>query len=445
MRPSISGPVTGGVKGRPWSSPQADLASRGYVAEEFFLEGTASAYAPTSPAGLPENGRWDAVVDGAADYRTRILVVRPEKQAAANGTAVVQWLNVSAGYELGTADDDELLSGYVWVGVSAQKVGIDGYPPDAPRYRGRQLPIRPLKQWDRERYATLVHPGDRYSFDVFSQAAAAVRSGAVTGGIAVDRVVATGASQSGSRLTTYINAVHPLVGVFDAFVPTITGGWGAALDDGPPGSARGGVGRSVIATRIRDDITEPVMIVNSECEAVAMHRTRRADDHTFRFWEVAGAPHVVAVVEAPEPRAYGRVDNVLSYRPVLSSAFRAVHRWLVDGVAPPSFPTIEFADDQTIARDEHGNARGGIRLPELAAPIAEYHGRDDDSEGFFTLYGWARPFSQDELRALYPTPGAYADAYRRGADDLIEAGGFRPEDAAGAHEEADRVAAELDL
>ena len=237
MSASISGPIAGGSQGRPFSLPLADLATRGYVAEEYFLDGTASGYAPASDAPFTPDGRWDAVVHGTADYRTRILVVRPADPAAANGTAVVHWLNVTAGYELGTADDDELLSGFVWVGVSAQKVGIDGFPPERPRYQGRQLPQPPLKEWDAERYASLVHPGDAFSFDIFSQAGAVVRSGAVTGDVAVDRIVATGPSQSGSRLTTYINAIHPLVPVYDAFLLTITGGLGTNLQDPPPNVA----------------------------------------------------------------------------------------------------------------------------------------------------------------------------------------------------------------
>ena len=233
MSASFEGPITGGSQGRPFSLPLADLVARGYVAEEFFLDGTASSFVPVSDAPLAADGRWDAVVGDAADYRTRILVVRPADPAAATGTAVVQWLNVTAGYELGTADDEELLSGHVWVGVSAQKVGIDGFPPGRPAYQGRQLPNPPLKEWDAERYGSLVHPGDPYSFDIFSQAGAAVRSGAVTGGVTVDRLVATGASQSAARLTTYIAAIHPIAQVFDAFMPTISGGSGTLLGDVP--------------------------------------------------------------------------------------------------------------------------------------------------------------------------------------------------------------------
>jgi hypothetical protein len=61
----------------------------------------------------------------------------------------VLWLNVTSGYEKGTADDEELLSGFVWVPVSAQQVGVtrlvrtngstsscDTRPPAAPEDNG---------------------------------------------------------------------------------------------------------------------------------------------------------------------------------------------------------------------------------------------------------------------------------------------------------------------
>ena len=173
--------------------PEADLAARGYVAEEFFLGGTATSYLPAPGATLGEDGKWDAIEDGVAEFRTRILVVRPADPARCNGTAVVHWLNVTAGYEKGTADDEELLSDFVWVGVSAQQVGIDGRAPGTPTSPGRGLPGDPLKTWDPQRYGSLAHPGDEFSYDIFSQAGAVIRSGAVTGGFAVDRLVATGA------------------------------------------------------------------------------------------------------------------------------------------------------------------------------------------------------------------------------------------------------------
>src|SRR5215207_4932779 len=55
---TLTGPVTGGRRGRPFSLPLTDLASVGYVAEEFFLDGTAAAYEAAPGAELTGDGRW---------------------------------------------------------------------------------------------------------------------------------------------------------------------------------------------------------------------------------------------------------------------------------------------------------------------------------------------------------------------------------------------------
>jgi hypothetical protein len=329
--------------------------------------------------------------------------------------------------------------------VSAQQVGIDGRAPGAPQYAGRSLPGDPLKVWDPERYGSLVHPGDEFSYDMFTQAGAVIRAGAVTGGVAVERLVATGASQSGGRLTTYLNAVHPMAQVYDAFMPTITAAGGTLLQAVPVDVPLFDTARRHIHGRHREDLDVPVFVVNSEQETVAFGPMRRADSDRYRFWEVTGAPHTLPQAPPPEPHPKGRVDNLLSYRPVLSTAYGAMHRWLVEGIEPPRFAPIELGADGAIVRDEHGNGRGGVRLPELVAPIAEYHGRDDDRSGFLMIYGWARQFSRDELRTLYRSRDAYVDAYRRGVDELVAAGGLRPAESSARYDEAAKIAANLDL
>ena len=65
-----------------------------------------------------------------ADFRTRMLVRRPSDPQRFSGTVVVEWNNVSAGID---ASPDWILlhrhlaaQGHAWVGMSAQKAGIDG-------------------------------------------------------------------------------------------------------------------------------------------------------------------------------------------------------------------------------------------------------------------------------------------------------------------------------
>src|SRR4029450_10229253 len=72
------------------------------------------------------------------------------------------------------AHQELLREGYAWVGASAQQVGIeggDGACPGDPGPGG----ILALKEWAPERYGELDHPGDDYSYDIFSQVAQAIR------------------------------------------------------------------------------------------------------------------------------------------------------------------------------------------------------------------------------------------------------------------------------
>jgi hypothetical protein len=60
---------------------------------------------------------------------------------------------------------------------------------------------------------------------------------------------------------------------------------------------------------------------------------------------------------------------------------------------------VEFAGDPpAIARDEHGNALGGIRLPHLAVPTATHRGASP--AGVPDLSGSSTPFSADFASTL---------------------------------------------
>lgn len=73
----VTGPVAGGRRGWPFSLPLTDLASVGYVAEEFFLDGTAAADEADPGAELTVDGECRVRPSRTAAFRTRMLVVRP--------------------------------------------------------------------------------------------------------------------------------------------------------------------------------------------------------------------------------------------------------------------------------------------------------------------------------------------------------------------------------
>ena len=431
---TLSGPVTGGERGAPFAA--VEVSDRGYSTEEYFLDGAASAYELVD-GSHGEDGRWNTRrADDTADFRTRLLVVRPADPSTFNGTVIVFWLNVTAGYELGSAGG-EALRGYAWVGVSAQKVGIDGFPQDP----------QGLKAWDPERYGSLVHPGDAYSYDIFAQAARAVGPGRdregtdPMGGLAVERLIAAGASQSAARLRTYINGVHPVTGVFDGFLPFID--FGRIV---PFASERDGGRRGAGRASIRADLDVPAIVVNSETEVTSYFGVREPDSARFRLWEVPGTSHV----SLPRPDEPDSGANWLSYMPVYNAAIRHLDRWIKDGVEPPAMPRVEVKAGNPrpeVARDEHGNALGGIRLPDIEVPTASHSGFGTQREGtrFGFLFGTATDFDTETLRGLYPDGEHYLVAWNAAMDRSIDQGMILAEDAPAMRDQAAAWAARLDV
>src|SRR5687767_434521 len=185
-RPIVSGPITGGQRGWPFGASMLDVSDYGYVEAEYFLEGTATRYRLAEGAELTRDGVWQVEPAGEAEFRTRMLVYRPADPARFNGTVVVTWNNVTAGYDLFSAESLELFEGgYAFVCLTTQKVGVEGLPP---------VP-QGLAAWDPERYGSLSIPSDDYSYDIFTQGALAVGPGRFRepvdpmGGLDVQRVV----------------------------------------------------------------------------------------------------------------------------------------------------------------------------------------------------------------------------------------------------------------
>jgi hypothetical protein len=116
--------------------------------------------------------------------------------------------------------------------------------------------------------------------------------------------------------------------------------------------------------------------------------------------------------------------------PVHEAALRAVQRWLTEGIEPRHQPRIEVEPGRParIPRDELGNALGGIRLPEVAAPLREYRGIAFGT-GRPPLMGSSRALDPDVVRGLYASQAAYTAQWCAAVDDLVERGVLRSEDA----------------
>lgn len=404
----------------PQLASGTDLGARGYIEQEFFVSGSASRYdAPALATGK--------AISGGHPYKSRLLVRRPSDPTKFNGVVVVEWLNVTAGYNLDalwqSSAEFFMRSGYAYVGVSAQRVGVHG-------------DVTGLKAWSPKRYASLdVTAGgtivdDALSYDVFAQAAKAVGTPEGVdplGDLPKKRVLlASGVSQSEGRLVTYYNAIEPLHMLFDGYYLFL------------------GVGG-----KLRTDQDVKVLKINTETDVLLLREgaARQDDSNVLRTWEIAGASHVsypstlvrgpllerdglpVASTTCAKP-ALSRVPSSV----VLNAAYGHLVGWIERDEAPPVAPRItltsvgEAGAPSIAARDARGVALGGIRLPEVAAPTATNTG-ENSGEGYCILYGSHEPFDAATLRALYPTHDAYVSAVLQATADNVIEGFLLPLDA----------------
>lgn len=415
--PTVTGPVAAtAIPGDPshnypFFASDKDLATNGYIEQEFFIQGTADRY---MTSGLATG----TVVDTDLPYKTRIIVRRPADPKRFNGTVLVEWLNVTNGFDadnLWFFDWEHVLrEGYAWVGVSAQNVGVSR-----------------LLSWNPTRYAGLdvtqggTIRGDALSYDIFSQAGQAIRKPVGVdplGGLKPRVILATGESQSASRLATYINSINPLANEYDGFLLL-----------------------STLGNKFRSDLTVPVWKVLTELDVFGSEAAaRQPDTAMFRTWEVAGTSHVDEHLrksrEPLELRDFSTSTTASSAEAILApqcqiptigtrvptgyvvgSAFDLLVRWVTEHKPPPSAPRIEVSSvgpPAAIVRDSFGLAVGGIQLSQVAVPTAVNVGINA-GPGACQRWGYYEPFPVSELDSLYPTHAGYvAEVAKVTLDDL---------------------------
>ncbi len=421
-----------------------DIADVGYVAEEFFVSGSAQSYLPV--ADLGSDGCWEVSPAAAADYTTRIVALTPEDRSRFNGTVLVEWLNVSGGIDAPAvwmmAHREVLRAGYAYVAVSAQRVGVEG----GENLMGIDMS---LKSQDAERYSTLHHPGDAYSYDIFSQVGRLARAEELLRGLLPERVVALGESQSALFLTTYINAVDPIARVFDGFLVHSRFGSAAPLD-----------GSSIFETldsdasqavMFRPDLRVPLLTIITETDLFGgrregYYRARQPDNQQLRVWEIAGAAHAdnytiqvapidsgsaaladVVAAYAPTSVLMGQqLDHCINFAPqhhyVLQAALAQLHDWVSTGQPAPSGTPIEMTGDQP-ALDSHGLVRGGVRTPWVDVPIARTSGVGGEEITMSSIFGSGELFDAETVHRLYPDGVAdYLERFTASLDSAIESG-----------------------
>lgn len=444
--PTLEGPITG--PGSPFVAGTLglSLADVGYEESEYFVSGMAVSY--TDVSELDSDGRWDVEEADTAEYTTRILVYRPTDANEFSGTVLIEWLNVSGGLDAApdwSALHTEIIrEGHVWVGVSAQIVGIEGSS------GGFGLG---LKQVNPERYGSLSHPGDSFSYEMYSQIAQAVRSPVGVeplGGLLAERVVGIGESQSAGRLLTYVNAFAPRYQVFDGYLihSRITGS--SPLSQSPQVEVP-----APEIVRVRDDLDEPVLMFQTETDLLILGSlpSNQPDSSMFRLWEVAGTAHgdvyslvtsntdqgddpsVADVVEISEPiPGFISCEVPINSGPqhwVAKAGLHGLVEWIITGEPLPEAERLAVTEDgQAFRLDDVGNVLGGIRTNYVDAPVAVLSGLGQAGGSFCGIFGTTQLFDEAMLAALYPTGDTYLDAVNSTTQSAVAAGFILPVDAA---------------
>ena len=427
--PTVEGPIAVTPTSHPFLATEIPLAHYGYTEQEYFISGTGYTYSTSGAVNVTGTKILTGGPNGNGTYpfKTRIVVRRPENPADFNGKVVVEWENVTAGYELEAnwfGDPYDLIkNGYAWVGVAAQNVGVNYLK----------------KVFNPTRYGSLeVGPtGDPLSYDIFGSAIKAIR-GDVSGpeplgGLTPDinRVVASGESQSCGRLATYYNKVAPIQQIVDAYLLT------------------------VCTSALRADRPEKALRIISEFENKNEQTEAEAPTNpSLRHWEAAGGSHVpfpaaanwVGPVERDTREALGPDIADCTHKPILSrvgwpylvnAGTKELIEWSEGGPTPPLAPRGQYVNPTTLARNSLGIALGGIRLPEMEVPtgvnLAENSAAGPPNiypdSAFCILLGQYQPFGEETLSSLYSNYDEYVDKVGANAESLVKQGFLLPEDA----------------
>jgi hypothetical protein len=409
--PIVTGPIAQTVApGNPshdyiFFSSNHDLAGHGYVEEEFFIQGTANRYNTPNQTN-PDASSTGTIISSGNPYKTRMVVRRPADPSKFNGVVLVEWYNVTNNFDAENVWffnwENIMRSGYVWVGVSAQRVGVNALKAWSPRYSTLDVTLG----------STLND--DSLSYDIYSQAGKALDSPVGVDplhGLVPTTIIATSESQSSQRLAIYLNSIHTLTNLYDGFLLL-----------------------STIGQRIRQDLATPVFKVLTEFDVTGFNEAnvRQNDSATFRTWEVAGTSHVdqhlrdsreplelrdngvsteATNLDPPPPAGCGikPVGTRVPTTYVLASAYDKLVQWVQNGTAPPIAPRIQiatFGSPSAPVRNALGLAQGGIQLSQMVVPTRINSGTNS-GPGACNRWGYSVPIDPAVLHTLYPSHDAY--------------------------------------
>jgi hypothetical protein len=381
--------------------------------------------------------RMEGTAPGGA-YAVPVTLAFPKEASDHNGFAIVDVINTV------TIGKEQFVIGGGAFPVARRHMGDDFLFGTGNAYVGVIWDKNAVEALDN---GTIATPADGYTIlrDVAALARdpAAMLPAGAGAPPASAKVVAYGYSQTGSLLRAwYFDHLNTQGGAptFDGALVAGAGGFCKKLD--PPGDA-------VCEGPLADG--GKVIVLSTETDAEWAGYLERGETADYRVVEIAGVSHIPAA--NADFRAHGLPDqNPVGFGPAFRAALVNLQAWL-NGTEPPPSITIDLTDEapkdlqggpyRPAARDDDGNAEGGLRLPHMpivlgdgtkaGAPLGRYDGlawAHETSNIFFLISGTFTPFPPDKLEALYPDHKAYVAAVAAAAEDLVAKRYILPEDGA---------------
>jgi hypothetical protein len=414
--PSLSGPFA--------TAAPPQLRGRGYAQEEWFIDGRADAFDP--------NG---VLLASAAPFSTRLLVRRPRGGTLSSGSVFFDPLHMIGEMPASWDSAAWLMDrGHTWVGVSVHNGtfgkkygyvgGLDAVKQnDSDRYASLHLsafaapsPLRSVVgpggtdtvalRWD----MAMAHPQGHH---IVTQVARLLRAHRAFSGLNLQRIYACGVSQTANFWRLYLD-----------------GGWhertrtddGRALFDG----------YVLMVSSAPTNVPADAVLVNilSEAEVVGtiVHPCFAPPDcerPRIRGIELPGSPHLIGSHHVGKTSA-GHRHTSERYDLVVTAVLAALDLWVRNEVPMPHAPKIERDSRQVdgVARDQHGNALGGVRVPWVEVPRGHYLARCEcgPTRGEFV------PFDSEQMRSRYGDREVYEERWRRAVRRLVDDGFLLPED-----------------
>jgi hypothetical protein len=463
--PTVSAPLPSSEASHPFGGAAYEerpenLASVGYVEQEYIIRGKANVY--TWPNVGP------AVVRTAdAPYVTRILVRKPAKANKFSGNVVVEPLNPSNLFDLNIGwallNRQLVRNGDAWIGVTVKPISVQALKNFDPQRYAELSFANPLPLDDPRNCQTVATDSARttengLAWDIISQVGRLARDGKVIGH-RTTKVYGFGYSQTGGYFYDYINGVRPLAAlpsgkqVYDGYIVAVAGGafvGAVPINQCEPAPPVGDERRQFT------NVGVPIIHVMSQSDYLTGIAGRRLDSDNpadaFRHYEMAGAGHatpdelyysarsadIVKAGRAVPPQQCNEGPRSRFPSHIFFDAFLSnLDKWVRKGTPPPHGSPIVVQQGAPV-KDEFGNVVGGLRSPYLDVPTSTWEGSSTGAS-FCFIAGHEVPFDQATLNRLYRSHLDYLAKVTRSAATLSAQRFITPYDAAAIVREAARA------